>query len=178
MWFIDPCELELCKVTWRIGLEYKSFEKNQKFLMMFFLRTWQKNTCWKAAFLDTLQVAIIFQRAPHFKKIANSLRQDFVFIFRNMHFFVVQHIGFQMQSVLIALKVLTKSLKNVFEKFHFIANFILKSKEYNNQGMKVNRALKSYSLFFITKKAGRIWMSFFSNPNASVQRYVNLLFQN
>ena len=103
---------------------WKFFEKNQK-IFGNVLRTWQKNTCIRAAFLDTLQVAIIFQRIPHFKKIAKSLRQDFVFIFRNMHFCVVQHIGFQRQSVWIALKVLTKSLKNVFEKFHFIANFIL-----------------------------------------------------
>ena len=79
---------------------------------------------------------------------------------------------FQKQSVKSTLKVLTKSLKTVFDEFHFMTNsdsfpfsktfsqithspplfldsqlYLGKSKEFNNQEMKVNIAFKTYSLY-------------------------------
>ena len=87
------------------------------------------------------------------------------------HFKIVDKY-FQKQSVRSTLKVLTKSLKTVFDEFHFMTNsdsfpfsktfsqithspplfldsqlYLGKSKEFNNQEMKVNIAFKTYSLY-------------------------------
>ena len=56
-----------------------------------------------------------------------------------------------------------------------------KSKEFNNQRMKVKRAFKNYS-FSVTKKnnrkTDRFCMKISSSPNASVQSCLNFTFQN
>ena len=47
--------------TERFGeMDWKNFEKDWKFFGTV-LKVWQKNTCGRAAFLETLQTAIVFQ---------------------------------------------------------------------------------------------------------------------
>ena len=49
---------------------------------------------------------------------------NFADIFQNVHLFVKQYIDCQKQSVEGALKVLTKSLKTIFDEDHFILNLL------------------------------------------------------
>ena len=82
-----------------------------------------KNTCGKAAILETFQAAKSFQRFPlHFKKIAKfSIKA--LKTFSEMHIFcMMQNIDFKQQLVGGALKVLGKSLKAVFNEVHFLVN--------------------------------------------------------
>ena len=41
------------------------------------IKTWQKNTCGRATFLETLQAAKVFQWFPFIKKQINSSRKFF-----------------------------------------------------------------------------------------------------
>ena len=49
---------------------------------------------------------------------------NFADIVRNVHFFVKKYIDCQKQPAGCALKVLTKSLKTVFDKDHFVVNLL------------------------------------------------------
>ena len=109
--------MNLNGIEWLVEMDWKNLEQDWKCFDTV-LKIWQKNTCRRAAFLEPLQAAIIFQRFLCIKKLI--LQENFYNIFRNMHFFN-DTIDLK-QSVENTLKVLGKSLKSVLHEVQFIIN--------------------------------------------------------
>ena len=108
------------KVTWRIGLE--EFWKASK-VFGNALRIWQKYTCRRVVFFRNFTGCNnVSEASSHFKKMTYSLRQDLHSYSAICIFCVTRYIGFDKQSLGSVLKVLAKSLKNVFDELHFIVN--------------------------------------------------------
>ena len=96
LWCIKAC-MKLNDTESLIEMEWKNFERERKSFGTV-LKIWQKNTCGRAAFLETSQAGIIFQKFPCILRKWVILQGTFHRHIQQMHF-LCDLTDFQKQSV-------------------------------------------------------------------------------
>ena len=77
---------------------WKNFEKDRN-LFGIVLKIWKNSTCRLAPFLETLHAAMILRRFPCILRKYLILQELVLQTFRNIHFYMIQLIDFQKESM-------------------------------------------------------------------------------